>query len=812
MKQKIVQLPDNYNGILIVGEAPGKDEAKSVRYNEKLDCYVGKPFIGAEGRYLRVCCQTVGFPFEECAVINTVHEHPSGDVYGTLPSYVISEGIEELRSTINKLKPKLIIAIGNKSLEALTEKSGITKFRGTILPCTLVEGYRVFATIHPGFIFKGNPQHDIVLKMDLKKAFDEFNKPSAEPDYNIEVLYNEHDAVKRLYDSCYLPQLLAVDIETGGPRLLSFGVATTTRDAFVIPRELCRKVNVLRAISEFCDSNAKILFHNGLYDAYYLAYHYNIFTRNYCEDSMYAQHAIFPSLPKSLAFCSSLYTRAPYWKDEGKEVTKDYSVNKIVDWPAFYLYNGKDCCVTLEVFEKQQEELDYWDVRWIYRLMMDEVEHALISQYEGSVVNWENVKAFADINEKAIENIEKLNQGLIGGVNCNSPKQVKELLYEKWRLPPRKYKGKLTTNDKAIKYLEALPTSAQPLIGIIKKTRELVKLRGYYNIKVASDGKVHWGNKITGTNTGRWATSGDIVTDSGMNYQNQPKAVRNFYDAPPGDIFIEWDLSNVDARFVAAICGDENWLKSFDIIDNHSFNAVQIYKIEPYYSVISKLPFEVDKLIEFKNNNGDFLAEMYAKVRERYDGDKSYRDGAKKVGHATNYLEGPSSLSLQLGCSMNMAKALIKQYQSIRPSLTAWHDRVTKEVGKSRVIRTFSGRVMQFFGPSFTWAQQVPSAVAAEPQSSAGDYLMIGGLKALQQIEEIRFSLQVHDSIRVLCKNDLGLLKTVMPSIKKLVEFPVVVNGIEMSIPSDFKIGTNWGGLKDVKDFNKIEEVYRELS
>lgn len=1114
---KIVQLPDDYNGILLVGEAPGADELSSIRYNEKFGCYVGKPFIGAEGKYLRQCCRQVSFPIEQCAIINTVHEKPFKNAYETLSADAISFGREQLIETINSLKPKLIVAIGGKALEMLTDYRGINKYRGTIVKSSLVEGYRVFSTIHPGFIFKGNPQFDIVLKMDLTKALREFHSPSPDAEMNINVIYDACEARKALYDLCFHQTPVTVDIETGGPKLLAFGVATSKTEAIVIPKDLCKDVSVLKAISEFSNSNVPKIYHNALYDVFYMAYYYKIFTRNIFADTMLAQHAIFPTLQKSLAFCASIYTNNVYWKEEGKEAIKDYSMKKIIDWPAFYIYNGKDCCVTYEVFEKQQEELDYWKTRPTYDLMMRSVPFALVSMLNGFHINHENVKTFSEINEKTIEVLEKIKLGCIGDVNFASPKQVCELIYDKWRLPERKNKGSRTSDDKALSYLATLPTNVQHFMGLIQTTREYLKLRGYYNIKTDPDGKIRVSQKIHGTKTGRWATSecitgsgcvpdthevmtkngwksiaeviegteilcwninstinfmpikqtfmyeyddelitsehslhphkytkthripwtrpnrpfnveiaeiyanrhtvnipssgyytdgklhnpnllrllamiqadfsiepycirgsfykqrkierarkilfennlewtetivsrgftrftikgaqfikeyfgqnksfswnlldynivslsafidevsywdshirgnsyiysttnpnnaeivatiahlvgkssstnvnydnnrgygqgnnkplyyvnvkdsqyvnqenfklvrkehfkgnvycvsvpsefflcrynGQIIVTGNSNMQNQPPSVRQFYDAPPGELFIEWDLSNVDARFVAAICEDQDWLNSFDIIDQHSFTAVNIFKLQPFYDKISTLSLETTALQSFANENEDFLVAMYKKVRENYSGGKSYRDYAKKIGHANHYLEQAPKLSVTLGCSKKEAEKLLENYNLLRPKLKKWHDRVRSECSQTRIIRTCFGRVIQFFGPYFN--DRLPEAVATEPQSSAGDYLMTGGLNCLEQINEITFALQVHDSIMVSVKNDLEILKKVIPKIKEIAEFDVTVRGQTFKIPVEFKMGLNWGSMKKVT-LNNIEKVFEEIN
>jgi DNA polymerase-1 len=339
-------------------------------------------------------------------------------------------------------------------------------------------------------------------------------------------------------------------------------------------------------------------------------------------------------------------------------------------------------------------------------------------------------------------------------------------------MPKQKFKGKVTSNDKALEKLESYPTPHKQRIGLIREIKTRTKRRDFYKVKTNEDGRVRFSMNICGTYTGRWASSKSI-TGSGFNMQNQPKDIRMFYEADPGRIFIQMDLSNAEARVVAALCGDEKWLRDFDIRDQHTFVASQLFGV----------PFEEVTKIQ----------------RNKY---------AKKVAHATHYLLGWSLLSKILSCSAKEAKQHKSEYYRIRPKLDDWHHRINTDVRKSRYIRTCFGRVIQFFGPFFD--SMITDAVAAEPQSTSADYLG-HAILPISELSPIWFHLQVHDSVLVSVPDSLLTLESVMPEMKEITEQEIVVNGLPMIIPCDFEIGYNWKDLKEVKDLNNIKQVYESL-
>jgi DNA polymerase len=165
---------ENWNGIVLVGEAPGADEVKQ-----------GKPFVGRSGQLLNKVLSEVGIEREHCLVCNTFRFQPPqnkvdtffiskraaqaahvaiAEQYGKFgSSYCRADyapELEHLRDILSQYKqrnlPMVIMALGRTPMWALTGENGLLQKAGNRLPCSLVVDVPVIPTFHPSFILRGN--------------------------------------------------------------------------------------------------------------------------------------------------------------------------------------------------------------------------------------------------------------------------------------------------------------------------------------------------------------------------------------------------------------------------------------------------------------------------------------------------------------------------------------------------------------------------------------------------------------------------------------------------------------------------------
>jgi uracil-DNA glycosylase family 4 len=93
----------------------------------------GVPFIGRPGQLLKSKAAVAGIPSEQCMFTNTVWCAPRpvrGAKIGTPTPEECLQCLPHVLGVIAVARPQVIVAVGAKAFEALTGKSGITKFRG----------------------------------------------------------------------------------------------------------------------------------------------------------------------------------------------------------------------------------------------------------------------------------------------------------------------------------------------------------------------------------------------------------------------------------------------------------------------------------------------------------------------------------------------------------------------------------------------------------------------------------------------------------------------------------------------------------
>jgi len=133
---------------------------------------------------------------------------------------------EHLKSTIEKVKPGLIIACGNLALKMLTKKSGITKKRGKLYHYEFGDmSIPVFPVFHPFSVVK-EPSNKFLFQTDIKNAVEViFLGKKVDSEFKFTPIYD----IKQLEDYNYLRTtdcVLSVDVETEGLNFLKHKMFT----------------------------------------------------------------------------------------------------------------------------------------------------------------------------------------------------------------------------------------------------------------------------------------------------------------------------------------------------------------------------------------------------------------------------------------------------------------------------------------------------------------------------------------------------------------------------------------------------------
>jgi len=329
--------------IMIVGEAPGAEE-------ERLE----QPFIGASGKLLDSLLSKAGILRSSTFVTNVCRVRPPGNDISEWtsdnkrppdPTWVhirgkwvhrnIAAGLEALKREMDEVRPKLVIALGNTPLWALTGNSGISKWRGSRLSPPDTE-FTVVPTIHPAAALREESLKPIIL-MDLRRARAIYEHKQIPRVYQFTIAPSFSETVEfltrliHLADSGPDPLLLAGDLETRAGHIACFGIADSPTRAFCIPFLELNEVNpfywpldqeaviVHLCIQLFKHPRVHWVGQNFLYDCQYFHRFFSAYPDR-VSDTMIGHHSIFSNMRKGLDFLSSMYAHDHiYWKDEIKE-------------------------------------------------------------------------------------------------------------------------------------------------------------------------------------------------------------------------------------------------------------------------------------------------------------------------------------------------------------------------------------------------------------------------------------------------------------------------------------------------------------
>ena len=774
--------------IMIVGEAPGKEEDES-----------GKPFQGYAGQTLNNLLGQAGIARYQCLVTNVARERPPAnkisfffeDKKCTIPKAKLIGWISELKQEIELYKPNIIIALGSIALWALTGEKKISDFRGYILPCTLVPGRKVLATYHPQAVnYEWKLYFQTVL--DLRKAL-RHSESSAMPESK-QLLYPNVSARQFIE---YMEMLiehpeydkLSVDVETiqPGSHIEELGLshdpnfgmsifilkgrapALPEKDELMLWQTFARLVE-----------KKKIVMQNGAYDTGVLWHNNHILVEDIWMDTLIAAHICWPELPRDLGFLGSICLDVKPWKGSSK--TQEY--------------NPADAANTLGIAEVLLEEIKRQGSVEQFAFEMSLIPVSLMLQLQGIKVDREKQK---ELTEKWIAERAKLKALLdeqIGReINFNSSKQMCQLLYVELGLPVQYKRRKsvdeprtMTVDASALRALSRLVPD-NPIFNLIiayKKADLLV--RQFLDIELSPEGKVHTSYNITGASSddeedtkktkrsfGRWSSSASIILPYGSgNLQNIPSEARKMYRADPGWKIVQADYSQAEAVVVAHLTGDQKLIKMF-------YDSFGLSKTE-------KKVYDIHKMT-IANMLGIDVSQVTAEQRT----------AGKTIRHATSYSAGPLVLANRLGIKMGDAKKLMELYHKANPNLRMWYQQIQEELKRSRTLVNLLGRKHRFLD---RWGDSLfRSAYSYIPQSTVGDLLNLALLKIYHGQKDLPFEisilLQLHDAVYVMTREE-----NVMDLIKYLrsnMLIPLKCNNLEFMIDVDFKVGDSWGESEDVE-------------
>jgi uracil-DNA glycosylase family 4 len=784
---------DPNSEIVVVAEAPGEREKQ-----------MGVPLVGGSGQKLWKVLEAYGLSRKQCYVTNVCKRQIAlSTKTNNRHELSTSEGdhwINLFRWELSQLpNAKVIICLGNLALKGVTGNIGVSSWRGSVLKYRNAKGeiIPVVVSFNPAMVMR-EPKWEPIFKMDMSRVAKVIaGRYPMDADKEFKYLYNlsPDEAIQqitRLRDE-KLPT--SFDIETIGQETACIGFSNGNKLAVTInfrnnrdsiyTMEEEKRIRVAIA-GLFTDDNIKFIAQNANFDATWLWYKDRIRVRPVWFDTMTAHHTLYPRLPHNLGFLTTQYTPYPYYKEERITWKEGGDINK------FWEYNGKDCIITHEIHVPMLDELRTQKLESFY------FNHVSRLQSHLTHMGVCGTKIDVSLKEKlkidlGVETGEYERQFILAAkkatkdedlvVNPNSPTQLSDLFFNKLKLVGRGFSTDEENRDRMYRH-HATSDDAKAMISKLNNYRKQAKfLSTYAEMEIDPDDRVRCEYKQIGTQAapGRLSSS-KSSWGTGMNLQNQPQKAQQMFIADEGQVFVYNDLSQAEARVVAALWKVKALLQNFEKtkegdFDIHRLNASTIFQV-PY----SEIP-KYDRL-EYGKTTSDPLE----------DGTPTRRFLGKRCVHGLNYRMMAPKLADACNIPLSQAVEAFNSYHAAFPEIQqGWKETIAR-VKADKMIFTPMGRRLIFLEPIYD-DEQLDSVIAFVPQSTIGDFVSSLIYKCHEDKEWPRYHngllaarcmLNIHDALISQCEP--SMVATVVGITRKHASQPLMINGTEVSIPSEFKV------------------------
>ncbi len=757
--------------IAVVGEGPGRDELAAL-----------EPFVGDAGGKLDKILFAVGINRSECFLTNATKYYPKykkdkSEFFFSkegVPTKAFMDGILELVAELREVKPNVVVALGNYALWALTQKWGIFEWRGSILESTLIPGLKVIPTIHPAWFIWSRAYHKTPLtEWDWQRIREESLTPEIvlpNPTFITSPIPEEiEDAIERYTDPSH--EFITIDTEWYNPDSLAYiGFADSPDYAVVIPPST---MQAYRAYKTILSSSVPKAFQNAQFDAVALS-RVGINVENIIHDSMLAWHNCYTDIrEKRLSTICSVLTRWPFYKTDVEFVKGNDERGQE--------YCATDCVVQHESMEKiLLEEFNISRGRKGYDISMSALNTFIRASKVGILADRNEIKR---LRKKHLRNADRREYALsreVGyTINCRSGPQVASLVYDELGIRRKK-----RTTEQAvlmdIAASEHRPKIKKILTSIIRVRRDRNIVSRYVNEGIIdTDGRIRCNWNLGGTRNGRLSST--IPWWPGVAIQTVPEGARTCFVADPGHTFVGFDYEQAEARYVAIKTRDWGLL-----------DAMQA-GVDIHVQLAAQLPFNLT------------YEEIMALVREKGKDNVDQRVISKHTRHGMNYdmtwvglkaRINKDYLDTGVGIDAANAKLLRRSYLDLSEGLEWWWDEVIKKLRENdRFLRNCFGRERKFLGALTEHNHLHRDAIAFEPQSSIAD-LTTRSIVRLDENDWLTPLTHMHDGgfVQVLDKD----VERTVDSMRVCMDETLIVDGHELVIPFEIKVGPNWGEMEKV--------------
>ncbi len=655
------------------------------------------------------------------------------------------------------------LALNHKEVASYVPSDNIMNRRG----CVEVIGERKFiGTIHPAFIMR-MPEFRACGPDDLKKAISvagvklpkldirtHVTKKEAE-DYRDYILHETKSFSYDVETFGFGSDVEEDDYVAGQGTFDICGFSADGKSAIVLDREQTAIMDPV-----FRQPDIWRYEHNGPYDHYHVS---QVIPEPHLAirfDTMLAEHYWRSYAPKKLKpYVLSVHTKLPYYDRKLEGVNRRF-------------YNAMDVLTTYQAGVNLRKEHDKWKITQVFQEYGQPILPILEEwRAEGLRVDMKKFLIFKAIMETRIQKCQMVIAKLVGPFfNPGSPKQLGELLYDKWKLPEQ-FKGtgaekRRTTDNEARKRLRhwieergthlgehKIPFYFLTLMDYISGEEQKLQFLGRVSL---SDQRIHAYFKAHGTESFRLSSK--------PNVQNIPvydiaewggaRSERAKGSADPLGIEVPKGLGSLRS-LVIPDC-DEDWILTID------FEQLQLW--------IYAFQWKVKWLMDLFHSR----EYIYGIVYEKLYGEPFFEPGmpktkkhklptvaeqrirrAKAVPLGFLFKRTGEAVAEEYGWTPQEGRNYRSWFYGLNPELEVSYDAIEFKLKQQGWIRHIFGQIMHF--PNMKLSEAINSH-AQSPEA----FIMLGSIIRIHnelirrglRAKGNRLMLSVHDSLSLNVKTE----------------------------------------------------------
>jgi len=760
------------NGIAVVGEAPGANEAR-----------LGIPFSGVSGKLLDKVLQYHHIEREKTLLTNTVSCRPPNNA--TPSAKALRACRPRLLAELEQSDVERVVALGNSAAQALLGgKDGITKLR--VGPARVPQGaaYQVVPTFHPAACLrpKGDAYFPSIVNdfFKLKGMTSEWREPA------YVVGDTRKDCLAILGELEQRTDPITVDIESDidkdvsfehptRHRLLCVGIGYERGKVAVFGEVGLQEPDVVRELGRYLRQHRRVIAQNGKFDLAGLhskdmrdiRLWFDTMLASYCLDERSGIHGLKYQAVEKLG--------APRYDDEIKRYLRPGKGYGIIPRDILYKYNAYDCDATYELFLLYTELLDQEPgLRALHDFLVRASNELMFVELNGIGVDLEYNDELAREYIGTLSTLERNMAGLLdkSDFNPRSPQQVVQVLegfgfnvplkrnqQGEWR-PTTEVEALL---DMRAKVGDPFNQEAEFLDSLLVHRKETKSYGTYVKglRKRVYRGRVFPTFNLHTTSTGRLSCRNPNL----QNVTRGEKLRKQFVPVRPDHVFVSADYKQAELRVLT-------WLAQ-----------------EPYFRDL------------FEDSSRDIFDELAPVLY----GDISSLDKAarkelririKAYVYGLGYGREAKSIADEFKITTSEAARGMRAFFGVIPKIVEFRDETRRKVDEGEDLINPFGRHRRFWLITPNNKHEVMNeALAFLPQSAASDI-------CLDAFCHIRPTLRgfgwvrnlVHDSILVEChERDIEKVSGILRY--HMLEAARKVVGDYVKFDIDITIGKNWGVL-----------------